>query len=274
MSLAGRVAVVTGASRGVGKGIALELGAAGATVYATGRTVAPADRGAATPEGSLAETCLEIEALGGRAVAVRCDHARDEEVAALFDRVAKEAGRLDVLVNNAFAFPDVTTLGRPFWEQPIAEWDKMHGVGLRSHYVASVFGARLMVPAKRGLIVNVSSYGGGRYAISVAYGVGKAGVDRLAHDLAHELKPHGVAAVSLWPGIVRTERLVAADGFGFDMSRAESARYSGRGVVALAGDEQVLERTGQVLLIADLADHYGFTDLDGTRPRAFKSKKK
>jgi len=194
--LRGTIAVVTGASRGVGKGIALGLGEAGATVYVTGRTI---ERGALP--GTVGETADAVTALGGRGIAVRCDHAVDAEVEALFARVLGDEGRVDLLVNNAFAIPD-GKLVAPFWEQPISFWDTMHTVGLRSHYVASVFAARAMVAAKKGLIVNVSSFGAKIYAVNVAYGAAKAGVDRLSRDMGRELAPFGVTAVSLWPGIV------------------------------------------------------------------------
>ena len=216
--LRGAVAIVTGASRGVGKGVALGLGEAGATVYVTGRTVTPG----ALP-GTIAETAAQVTALGGRGVAVRCDHAVDAEVEALFARVDADEGRLDVLVNNAFAIPDGQLAGR-FWELPIAHWDTMHTVGLRSHYVAAVLAARRMVAAGRGLIANISSFGAKVYAVNVAYGVGKAGVDCMTRDMGRELAPHGVAVVSLWPGIVRTERLLLEpDRLGYDPARRRVA---------------------------------------------------
>ncbi len=264
--LAGAIAVVTGASRGVGKGVALGLGEAGATVYVTGRTVAKS--GTAALPGSIEETADEVTRLGGRGVAVRCDHAKDDDVAALFARIDEESGRLDILVNNVFAVPDGPLFGTPFWEQPLAFWDTMHGVGLRSHYVASVHAAKRMVPARSGLIVNISSFGGAAYAVNVAYGVGKAGVDRLSKDAAHELREHGVTVVSFYPGIVRTERLVAmGDASPFPLKHAESAVFTGRAVAALAADPKRLEKTGRVLVVAELAREYGFTDIDGKVPR-------
>jgi dehydrogenase/reductase SDR family member 1 len=259
--LAGQIAIVTGASRGVGKGIALGLGEAGATVYVTGRTVS-----AGVFPGTIGETAEAVTALGGRGVAVACDHADDEQVAALFARVRAEAGRVDVLVNNAFAIPDGRIIG-PFWELPVAQWDTMHAVGLRSHYVASVHAAPMMIAERRGLIVNVSSFGAKIYAVSVAYGVGKAGVDRMSRDMGRELRPHGVCVVSLWPGVVKTERLLLEpDRIGYDPSRGESPLLSGRAVAALAADPRRLEKTSGALVVADLARAYGFTDIDGTLP--------
>ena len=267
--LEGRVAVVTGASRGVGKGIALGLGEAGATVYVTGRSTGSATAGRALP-GTIDETAEAVTALGGRGIAVRCDHAVDEEVTALFARVRRDHGRIDVLVNNAFAIPD-GQLVAPFWTQPISFWDTMHTVGLRSHYVASVLVAPMMIEARRGLIVNVSSFGAKIYAVNVAYGAGKSGVDRMARDMARELRPHGVAAVALWPGIVRTERLLLEpERLGFDTTNGESPQLSGRAVAALSVDPKLLDRSGQALVVAELAKEYGFTDIDGKQPASLR----
>ncbi len=269
--LRGRVAIVTGASRGIGRGVALSLGEAGATVYVTGRSRAASGPTAdvlALP-GTIDETAALVTERGGRGIAVACDHDDDAQVEALFARVAKDEGQLDVLVNNAFALPAGDVFGK-FWDLPLAHWDVYARVGLRSHYVASALAAKAMVPRKKGLIVNVSSFAGGSYAVSVPYGVAKAGVDRMAKDMAIELKKSGVAAVSLWPGVVRTERVLAmGDAWPFDLSKSESPEFTGRAVVALAADEGVLAKTGKVHIVADLAEAYGFTDTDGTRPRAF-----
>jgi NAD(P)-dependent dehydrogenase (short-subunit alcohol dehydrogenase family) len=264
-TLEGSVAVVTGASRGVGKGCALELGAAGATVYVTGRTVQ--DGQAALP-GSVGATAEELTALGGKGIAVPCDHRDDAAVEALFDRVRDEQGRLDVLVNNAFLIPRELTSGLPFWEVPLSNWDDMLDVGTRSAFVASRFAARMMVPAGHGLIVDISSSGAREYAWHVAYGVGKAALDKLTADMAHELAPHGVAVVSLWPGLVRTERIekVGEAMPTLDVTGAESQRFTGRAVVALASDPKVLEKTGRAIPSRDLALEYGFTDVDGRMP--------
>jgi NAD(P)-dependent dehydrogenase (short-subunit alcohol dehydrogenase family) len=263
--LAGRVALVTGGSRGVGKGCALELGAAGATVYLTGRTVV---EGSAPLPGNVAASAQEIEAAGGRAIAVPCDHRDDAQVEALFDRVAEEQGRLDVLVNNAFQIPKELTSGRPFWELPVSNWDDMIDVGTRSAYVASVFAARSMTRQGGGLIANISSSGAQEYAWHVVYGVGKCALDRISADTAHELREHRVAVVSLWPGLVLTERTRGAaralPSLNFD--GAESQRFTGRAVVALAADPDVLRWSGQAIASRTLADVYGFTDLDGGLP--------
>jgi dehydrogenase/reductase SDR family member 1 len=266
--LNGKVAIVTGASRGIGKGIALELGAAGATVYVTGRSVSDGDH---PLPGTVGATAHEVDAMGGSGVAVALDHRDDAAVEALFDRVLAEHGRLDLLVNNAFIVTDQLVSGLPFWEAAIANWDDMIDVGTRSAYVASVFAARAMVPAKEGLIVNVSSSGAEEYAWQVAYGVGKCALDRITADTAHELAPHGVSVVSVWPGFVRTERIdVAADAgllsASLDLETCESPRFMGRAVVALATDADVSRWSGQAVAARDLADDYGFTDIDGRLP--------
>ncbi|MCA9692089.1 MAG: SDR family NAD(P)-dependent oxidoreductase, partial [Myxococcales bacterium] len=260
------VAVVTGASRGVGRGVALALGDAGATVYVTGRTIRD---GEAPLPGTIGATADEVSRRGGRGIAARCDHRRDDEVRALFRRVADEAGRLDLLVNNVFCVPDGVLTPAPFWEQPLSFWDDMHAVGLRSHYVASVLAAPLLLRSDAGLIVNISSFGGASFQINVAYGVGKAGVDRLAADMAHDLRPRGVAAVSLYPGVVRTERLLAlGDASPFSLTHAESPELTGRVIAALARDPARMRYTGRTLVVAELADEYGVLDIDGARPRS------
>ena len=261
------VAVVTGASRGVGKGIALGLGEAGATVYVTGRSTAPGKI-----PGTVKETAEEVTALGGRGVAVLCNHGNDGEVKALFDLVKEREKRLDVLVNNAFAIPDGRLAGR-FWELPISHWDEMHAVGLRSHYVAAVHAAPLLLLSQRGLLVNVSSFGAKVYAVNVAYGVGTAGVDLMTRDMAKDLMQAGVCVVSIWPGIVKTERLmIEPERLGYDPSGGESPRFSGRAVAALAADPKRMEKTGRALVVAELAEEYGFTDVDGSKPRSLRQR--
>jgi NAD(P)-dependent dehydrogenase (short-subunit alcohol dehydrogenase family) len=264
-ALAGRIAIVTGASRGIGKGCALELAAAGATVYLTGRSVREGD---AELPGTVGATAAAIEAAGGEAVAVACDHRDDAAVEALFARVDAERGRLDVLVNNAFLIPPELTSGKRFFEVPLSNWDDMIDVGTRSAYVASAFAARRMTVRRSGLIANISSSGAAKYAWHVAYGVGKAALDRLTADTAHELREFGVAVVSLWPGLVITERVQKyRDRLPeFSRVRAESQRFTGRAVVALAADPDVMRYSGRALASRELADRYGFTDVDGSLP--------
>ncbi len=274
-ALDGKVAIVTGASRGIGKGIALELGVAGATVYATARSTTEADH---PLPGTVGATAQEIDAIGadsgGRGIAVALDHRDDAAVEALFDRVLAEHGHLDLLVNNAFIVTDQLTSGLPFWEADLSNWDDMIDVGTRSAYVATVFAARTMVKANAGLIVNVSSSGAEEYAWQVAYGVGKCALDRITADTAYELAQHGaadVAVVSVWPGFVRTERIDVGAAMGLlpdslDLSTSESPRFMGRAVVALATDAKVSRWSGKAVSARDLADEYGFTDVDGNLP--------
>jgi dehydrogenase/reductase SDR family member 1 len=259
--LVGKVAVVTGASRGIGKGCAFELAAAGSIVYVTGRT---AEEGTGSRPGSLAATVAEIADAGGRAVAVRCDHSDDADVERLFSRVLTEESRIDVLVNNAFAAPERIDPSVPFWETPIADWDAMIDVGTRSAYVSSHNAARAMVVEKRGLIVNVSSAGAVRFFHHLAYGVGKAALDRFTRDAARPLALHDIAIVSLWPFLVRTETVVQLPWV--DLAETESPRFCGRGVVALAADPDVLRWTGRALTTRAVANEYRFTDVDGVLP--------
>ncbi len=267
--LAGRVALVTGASRGIGKGCALELAAAGAAVYVTGRTTGP---GQHLLPGTVGATASEIAAAGGIATAVACDHRDDAAVRAVFDQIAGEQGRLDVLVNNAFAIPDELTAMLPFWEVPISNWDDMMDVGTRSAYVASVLAAPVMIGQGDGLIANISSSGAAEYAWHVAYGVGKCALDRMTADCARELGGTGVSMVSVWPGFVRTERIDAAVESGvelpasLDVAAAESPRFTGRAVAALAIDGDRSRHTGKAVSARDVADAYGFTDIDGRLP--------
>ena len=267
VSLAGRVAVVTGASRGIGRGVALGLAEAGALVYVTGRT---SKEGESELSGSLASTVEAVAKLGGEARPVRCDHTRDADVEALFAQVREEQGRVDVLVNSVWGGYERMsengeyTFMQPFWQQPHWRWDAMFSAGVRAAYVASAHAARLMVEAGSGLIVNISSFAGRNYQLNVAYGVSKAATDRLAADMAVELRPHGVSAVALYPGLVRTESVLAAGVF--DLSNSESPHFIGRAVAALAADAHVLDRSGQTLVAAALAREYDFRDLDGSQP--------
>ena len=263
--LQGQIALVTGGSRGIGRGCALELAAAGAKVYLTGRTLSEGD----SPwPGTLSGTATEINEAGGEAVGLACDHRDDQAVSHVFQQIEEAEGRLDVLVNNAFLIPKELTSGRPFWEVPLSNWDDMFDVGTRSAYVASAEAARRMVAQGSGLIANISSSGAREYAWHVAYGVGKAALDRLTADAAHELKEHGVTVVSLWPGLVLTERNEAAQQQvpGLDFSKAESLRFTGRAIAALAADPDLDRHTGQALISRDLADLYSFTDVDGSLP--------
>lgn len=270
-NLAGRVAVVTGASRGVGRGIALGLGKAGATVYITGRTVEEGKALAGLP-GMIGQTAADVTDLGGQGIAIRCDHRDDQEVEKAFDRVVSERGRVDILVNNVWGgYEDTFENGEftweyPFWRQPVWRWDAMFQAGVRAHYVASRLAAPIMIEERGGLIVNISFWAAQKYIGNTVYCASKAATDRLTACMAHELETHNVAVVSLYPGLVRTERVMQAAEY-LDLSNSESPQFIGHAVAALAADPNVMEKSGRVLVAASLAQEYGFTDIDGKQPR-------
>ncbi|XP_051990097.1 dehydrogenase/reductase SDR family member 1 [Xyrauchen texanus] len=276
MALSGWVCVVTGASRGIGRGIALQLSEAGATVYITGRQ-----------EKTLKQTATEVTQRGGKCLPVVCDSSKENEIKELFERVQREQnGRLDILVNNAYAGVQVIfeNMGKKFWEVDPGIWDTINNTGLRGHYFCSVYGARMMVAQGKGLIVFISSMGGLRYVFNVAYGVGKAACDRMAADTAIELNKRGVASISLWPGAVQTElvsQFLSQDDEipGFDpkfkkvFQNGETTELSGRCIVELAKDTNLMSMTGKVLMTCDLARRYGLKDVDGRSVADFTSLK-
>ncbi|MDA3630526.1 SDR family NAD(P)-dependent oxidoreductase [Saccharopolyspora sp. WRP15-2] len=267
----GRVAVVTGASRGAGKGIALALGETGATVYVTGRT---AQEGDAALPGTVFATAEEIDRRGGTGIPVVCDHRDDAQVEALFGRVRAERGRLDVLVNNAFVVPDQLANPGPFWSKPLA-LQEMFDVGLRSSYVSGYFGAPLLAGTGGGLLVNTSSFGGTCYMHGPAYGSVKAGADKMAHDMAVDLEPFDVAAVSIWMGLLRTERTEAAlnadpERYGELTAMAESPEFTGRVIAALAAHPDRMRYSGKVLVGAELGAELGVVDVDGKAPASHR----
>ncbi len=253
-TLQAAVAVVTGGSYGVGRGIAAALAEGGAAVFVTGRSL------------------TDGASLGDGVFGIRCDHRSDDEVAAAFDRVAAQADGIDILVNNVWGGYErmvdngAFTWSKPFWEQPLWRWDAMFAAGVRAHYYASQLAARSMVASRSGLIVNISSWAAQKHAGNVAYGVAKAATDKMTADMAVELRPHGVAVVSLYPGLVRTEKVMEAAAW-MDLTNSESPEFCGRAVAALASDPELMRRTGAVLVAASLAREYGFTDIDGKVPR-------
>lgn len=265
------VAVVTGASRGAGRGIALALGAAGATVYITGRTER---EGSAPLPGTIHETARQIDALGGRGIALACDHRDDEQVRRLFERVRQESGRLDILVNNATFLHDELVVAGGFWTKPLALVDILD-VGLRSAYVASWFAAPLMVERRRGLIAFTSSFGANCYMHGPAYGARKAGVDKFAKDMAVDLRAHGVAAVSIWMGPLKTERTKRVwdehpELYPELAAVAETPEFTGRVIDALYRDPRLLEKSGWVLIGAEVAQEYGIVDAGGKQPPSYR----
>ena len=270
-TLLGKVALVTGASRGIGKGIALALGEAGATVYITGRTI-EANQAPVDLPGTIYQTADEVAKLGGQCIAIQCDHRDDQQVEAVFGRIRAEQNRLDILVNNVWGgyehFNDGTEFWKEkgFWTVPLSRWDKMFRAGVRAHYVSSVFAAPMMIAQGSGLIVNISFFAAQKDNSGVSYGVAKSASDRMAACMAYELREHNVAAVSLYPGLVRTESVLKAGEF-FDLSNSESPQFIGRTIAALASDPQIMTKSGQVLVAAAVAQEYGFTDIDGRQPR-------
>ncbi|PTL78415.1 SDR family NAD(P)-dependent oxidoreductase [Vitiosangium sp. GDMCC 1.1324] len=264
------VAVVTGGSRGIGKGVAVALGSKGATVYVTGRT---REAGKAPLPGTIHETAEAVTAAGGRGIAVACDHADDAQVKALFEQVARDSGRLDILVNNATALPEALFTSAPFWEKPLGVLDILD-VGLRSHYVASYFAAPLMVRHRRGLIVHISAYGSINYLYGPAYGAGKAGLDKMAADMAVELRPHDVAAVSLWPGLIATERYSVLKQHQPELFppelRPESPLFTGLLIDALFQDPERMSLSGRTLIGAELARRYSLRDVNGEMPPSYR----
>jgi dehydrogenase/reductase SDR family protein 1 len=271
--LDGKVALVTGASRGVGKGIALALGDAGATVYVTGRSVAGGEP-TTSLSGTIDETAAEVSARGGKGIALPCDHRDDDRAREAFARIERDAGRIDVLVNNAWGGYEIFHEGRgqefetPFWEQSPSIWDGMFKAGVRSHYVSSSIAVPLML-AGGGLIVNTSSFAGASKRENPALGTAKAATDRLSLLMAEALRDHAIAVVSLYPGLVRTEGILKWEEY-IDLSNSESPTFVGRAVVALACDPNVMERTGTVQVVAELAEEYGFTDDEGAQPQSLR----
>jgi len=250
-----RTALVTGASRGVGRGVAISLAASGYKVFATGRTI---DRA------SLPEDIVRLN----------CDHTKDEETDEVFRKIAEETGQLDILVNNAWGGYERMiedrkfTWGLPFWEQPMHRWQSMMDAGLRSAFACSAQAAKTMVKQRRGLIVNISFWAAQKYIGNAIYGTAKAATDKMSADMAHELRGHNVAALSLYPGLVRTESVIAAaEGGWLNLSNSESPEYIGRVIAALADDPNLMARTGGAHVAAALAAEYGLTDIDGKKPR-------
>lgn len=278
-----KVVLVTGATRGVGKGIAIGLGEAKATVYITGRSLETDS--SKELSGSLPETQLAIEAAGGKCIPVQVDHSDDEQIRSLFERIDREQqGQLDLVVNNVFSGVQAirNAYGKPFWQAEPELWDAVNNVGLRSHYVTSVYAARMMSKNSQGIICTISSWGSMSYLFSAAYGAGKSACDRLAADMAVELKPDNIASISVWPGIVGTEQIIdfaqqtnedsgsAALGDGYNW---ETPLLTGRAIAALASEPNIMKYTGKVQIVAELAEKYNLVDQDGNRPVSLRSLK-
>ena len=259
-----KIAVVTGASRGIGKGVAVALGEQGCIVYVTGRTKGPGER-------TIDTTARLVSEASGEGRAIACDHGNDADIAALFERIRGEVDHVDFLINNVYKIPDPPAWGGGFWDHPIQVWDDQVGIGLRAHYVASWHAAQLLFAAGPGAaILNVSSPGGQAYHYSSSYGAGKAGLDRLTADMAIELKPKGVAAVVLYPGSVSTEFIQdAAKTRGMDLSKSQTPLFVGRAAAALLANDDLMARSGTIQWVEDLAEEFDILDENGRRPPGY-----
>ncbi|NGQ96778.1 SDR family NAD(P)-dependent oxidoreductase [Brevibacillus sp. SYP-B805] len=266
MRLQGKVAVVTGASRGAGRGIALALGQEGATVYVTGRSAAGGPTTGNRPE-TIDETAALVRERGGVAIPVRVDHTNDEEVKALFERVKEEQGKLDILVNNAWGGNELEIRGEPFWELSTKHWDNMFEGGVRNHILSSRHAVPLMIAQQGGLIVHTSFDDNGKYTGHFYYDLAKNAINRMAVGMAHDLRPHGVTVLTVSPGWMRTELVLedlAKKGETEKMVElTESCEYVGRAICAVAADPDRFAMTGTVQKAGELAKKYGFTDVDG-----------
>jgi|SRR5690554_1001465 len=260
------IAVVTGATRGLGRGIARALGSKGATVCVTGRDIE-----------ALTAVCTEIEAQGGKALAIVCDHKDDAQVEAAFAQINRDLGGMDILVNNAAAVygEDLVAPG-PFWEKPL-RLAEMIDVGLRSNYVAAWHAAPMMAAAGKGLIASISFYGAVSYFHGAAYGAAKAGTDKMMADMAVDLAPHGVATISYWPGFILTDAVKAMspemipDDLRAMLPQWETPEFSGLVIDALYRDKKLMEMSGQALIGAELGERYGIVDLDSKQPASYRA---
>ena len=265
------VAVVTGASRGAGRGIAIALGSHGCTVYVTGRSEKAGD---APLAGTIYETAEAVTAAGGKGIAVRVDHAEDAQVKALFEQVAHEQGRLDILVNNACLIRDEVMYPLNFWEKPLNTVDMLN-VGLRSSYVASHYAAPMMVAQRKGLVIFTSASGAVHYVFGPVYGAHKAGMDKFAADMAVDFKPFGIAALSIWMGPLLTERLKLLiaehpEKFGNLAETAETPEFTGHVIWALFSDPSLMDLSGQTVIGAEIAVKYGVKDTGGRQPPSYR----
>ncbi|MFV8054611.1 SDR family NAD(P)-dependent oxidoreductase [Mycobacterium sp. 48b] len=270
--MSGPVAVVTGASRGAGAGIAAALGSHGATVYVTGRTE---KSGEAALPGTIYETVERVNAAGGQGIGVRVDHGDDQQVAALFDQIRDEQGRVDILVNNAAIIRDEMMDRTKFWEEPLSVIDTLD-VGVRSSYIATVMAAPLMLPQQKGLVVFTSSSGSVHYAFGPAYGVPKAAVDKMAADMAVDFEEFSITTVSIWMGSLLTDRvrsIIASNPkkFGHILDTAETPELTGHVIWALFNDPEAMNVSGRTLIGAELAERYGITDEHGRQPPSYRT---
>ncbi len=273
-NLKGKIAVVTGASRGIGKGVALGLAEYGATVYVTGRTVSTEGLPDFLENTTIQETAREVNELGGIGISHRCDFSNDEEIKNLFERVQREQGRIDILVNNAWSAASHIMhdyfFQTPFWEQPMSLYDDLHKVGLRSSYLASRYAAQIMVNQHSGLIANISYISAKKYWLNVSNGLIKAGLDKFTSDAAYELKKYGVKMFSIYPGNVRTEGMLELSKYDPSLrpEEMETPQFVGRCIAALEQDENNMKQSGEILRTGEIGLKYGITDINGYQPSA------
>ncbi|ORX97325.1 short-chain dehydrogenase/reductase sdr [Basidiobolus meristosporus CBS 931.73] len=270
-SLAGVVALVTGASRGAGKGIALCLGEAGCTVYVTGRSSSTGTTTQGRAE-TVEQTAERVTALGGKGIAVICDHGDDGQVKAVFDKIAADYGKLDLLVNNAWGGYETEVKTSPFWELHIEHWDTMSRVGVRSNIVAASLAAALMVPRKKGLIINISSPMKEKYNGNLYYDVVKSSLTRISFGMNSDLSKHNITALALSPGWMMTERMVDANVPEEEHKDIETVNYVGRAVVALASNESNADLGGKMWEVGEIARMFNFTDVDGRQLAPFSER--
>jgi dehydrogenase/reductase SDR family protein 1 len=268
--LSGKIVLVTGATRGIGKGIAISLAKVGAIIYFTGRTEKEF-QGAVNLGGSIQATEQEIEQVGGTGYGIKCDHKDDMQTKMVIDRILSEQGKIDILVNNVWGgyeyFNDGTKFWneKGFWTAPISRFDKMYESGVRAHYVTTYYTVPTMIKQNNGLIINLSYWAAERSDMGVAYGMAKAATNKMTSSMAHELREHSISVVTIYPGLVRTESVMKSAEF-FDLSNSESTEFIGLAVVALATDLNVVEKSGTNQIAAQVALDYGYKDIDGKQP--------
>jgi len=282
--LEGKVALVAGATRGAGRGIAVELGAAGATVYLTGRTTRAQRSEYNRPE-TIEETAELVEQAGGRGIAVQVDHLDKAQVRALVERIEREQGRIDVLVNDIWGGESLTEWNEPVWKQSLEKGMHLLRLAIDTHIIPSHFALPLLIKNPGGLVVEVTDgtaeYNATHYRLSLFYDLAKNSILRMAWAQAEELRPHRCAAVALTPGWMRSEIMLEHYGVAEANWRdalekephfviTETPRYTGRAVAHLAGDPEVMRWSGKSLSSGQLAKAYGFTDLDGSQPDCWR----
>ncbi|GAB2542214.1 SDR family NAD(P)-dependent oxidoreductase [Gracilibacillus alcaliphilus] len=263
-----KIALVTGGSRGAGKGIAVELGKAGATVYITGRSTK--EHATNNWPGTIDDTVSQIEAAGGKGIAIRCDHTNDAETEAVINRIRKEQGKLDILVNNVWGAHDLGVEAKPFWELPLQHWDTMFTAGVRAQLATNHFAIPLLRENEQALIIHTTFWNDNKYTGQFYYDLAKQAIIRMAFGLSIELQQDNIAVLAVSPGFMRTELVLkhhqsdeAHWQEAADLQQTETPHYVGRGVAALAGDPHIMEKTGHVYRVGDLAKEYQFTDIDG-----------